>query len=152
MNPVVRLLVILSFMLGLMHISGCASMGDMVGHHSVEDLNSLSLPDTAARTYAASVDEVKQAILFSLKESGLENIAEHQTQTGIWYATGEIGYSWRSNGQFVRMAVKPMQAGENPETVLLYSSLKRFDMNVTEDLDAVRDKLLNLVDSYIEAL
>ena len=152
MSLIFRPLAVWSFVLvGSLLLGGCASMGEMVGHNSVDNLHAMSLPSVAARTYAAPVNEVKQAILFSLKESGLENISEHQTADSIWYATGEVGYSWRSNGQFVRMAAKPVQSGNSPKTSLLYNSIKRFEVNVTEDLVAVRDKLINLVDSYIES-
>jgi hypothetical protein len=129
-------------------ISGCSSM---VGHHKVDDLYDMPLGSEPQRTYRASVDEVKQAALFSMKQTGLENIAERQMGEGVWYVTGEIGYSWRSNGQFVRIAARAEPGSEPAETQVFYDSVKRFEVNVTEDLNVIRDKLLNFMDSFIES-
>lgn len=129
-------------------IGGCAST---VGHHKVEDLHNIQLGKVPARTYEASCEEVKQAALYSLKKTGLENIQEHQMGDAAWYITGEIGYSWRSNGQFVRITARADRASNPPKTQVFYTSLRRFEMNVTEDLGAIRKKLLNFMDSFIES-
>jgi hypothetical protein len=129
-------------------IGGCAST---VGHHKVEDLHNIPLGTVPARIYEASGEEVKQAALYSLKTSGLENIQEHQMGNADWYITGEVGYSWRSNGQFVRIAAS-VDRNSNPlRTKVFYTSLRRFEINVTEDLSVIQNKLLNLMDNFIES-
>jgi hypothetical protein len=122
----------------------------MAGHHKTEDLHEIALDSEPARTYQASIDEVKQAALYSMKQTGLENITEHQQKDELWYITGEIGYSWRSNGQFVRITARSMPDSNSDETQVFYNSLKRFKVNVTEDLSVIRSKLLDFMDSYIE--
>jgi hypothetical protein len=129
-------------------LGGCAST---VGHHKVEDLHNIPLGTVPARTYEASGEEVKQAALYSLKKTGLENIQEHQMGDAAWYITGEIGYSWRSNGQFVRIAASVDRTSNPLRTKVFYTSLRRFEINVTEDLSVIRDKLLDLMDNFIES-
>jgi hypothetical protein len=129
-------------------VSGCGT----VGHHKTSDVYDLPFAVAADRTYAASEEEVRQAALFAMSETGLENIAEHQSNDGIWYATGEISYSWRSNGQFIRVAVRPVESGESPKTEALYSSLKRYEINVTEDLTIIEEKVLTFMDQFIDSM
>jgi len=129
-------------------MGGCGT----IGHHKTSDLYDLPFNAAASRTYAASEDEVKQAALFAMGESGLENIEERRSDDGIWYATGEIGYSWRSNGQFVRVAVRPIESVESPKTEVVYSSLKRYEINVTEDLTIIEEKVLTFMDQFIESM
>lgn len=133
----------------LLLVGGC---GSMVGHHKVEDLHSVPVGVVPARTYEASFDEVRKAALYSVERTGLENLEERQTGDADWYLTAEIGYSWRSNGQFVRVTARTDPESSSPRTYVFYTSLRRFDVNVTEDLGVVRDNILNLMDSYIESL
>ncbi len=142
----VRLFIIIGLALS---IGGCASM---VGHHKVEDLYDVALGSSPARTYQATFEEVRQAALYSMKQTGFENIAEHQNASAGWFVTGEIKYSWRSNGQFVRVSVRAIPGSKPAKTQVFYHSVKRYEMNVTEDLGVIRDKVLNLMDSYIESL
>jgi hypothetical protein len=142
----VRLFVIIVLALS---IGGCASM---VGHHKVEDLYDVALGSSPARTYQATFEEVKQAALYSMQQTGFENIAEHQNASAGWFVTGEIKYSWKSNGQFVRVSVRAIPGSKPAKTQVFYHSVKRFEMNVTENLEVIRDKVLNLMDSYIESL
>lgn len=142
----VRLFVIIGLALS---IGGCASM---VGHHKVEDLYDVALGSSPARTYQATFEEVRQAALYSMQQTGFENIAEHQNASAGWFVTGEIKYSWRSNGQFVRVSVRAIPGSKPAKTQVFYYSVKRYEMNVTENLEVIRDKVLNLMDSYIESL
>ena len=84
--------IVLAFFIG-----GCASM---VGHHKVEDLYDVALGSSPARTYQATFEEARQAALYSMQQTGFENIAEHPNAGADWFVTGEIKYSWKSNGQF----------------------------------------------------
>jgi len=128
-------------------LSGCS----MAGHHKVEDLHQVAMGSSPARTYQVSAEEVKQAALYSMKQTGLENITEHQMGYATWTITGEIGYSWRSNGQFIRISALVDNDTKPQLTKIFYNSLKRFDINVTEDLTVIREKLLNIMDSFIES-
>jgi hypothetical protein len=141
----VRLLVVAGFTLFTL---GCSSMA---GHHKVEDLYDMPLGTEPVRVYQAPIEEVQQAAIYSMNQTGLQNVEEHTMGENGWYITGEIGYSWRSNGQFVRIASR-VEPDSNPvRTQVFYNSLKRFDVNVTEDLNVIQNKLLNLMDSYIES-
>jgi hypothetical protein len=137
-------IIVLAFSIG-----GCASM---VGHHKVEDLYGVALGSSPARTYQATFEEARQAALYSMQQTGMENIAEHPKTSTDWFITGEIKYSWRSNGQFVRVSVSAIPGSKPAKTQAFYHSVKRFEMNVTENLEVIRDKVLNLMDSYIESL
>jgi hypothetical protein len=123
----------------------------MVGHHKVGDLHDIPFGTEPARVYQASLEEVQHAAIYSMEQTGLENVEEHTADDNGWCLIGEIGYSWRSNGQFVRIALRVEPNSEPVRTQVFYNSLKRFEANVTEDLSVIQSKLLNYMDSYIES-
>jgi hypothetical protein len=128
-------------------ISGC---GGMVGHHKAADLNNVNkypLTQGVEKVYKASMENVKEAVRHAVKKTGLDIVEEREVDGSTWYLLGELGYSMQSNGQFVRVLVTK---GDGDTTKVLYNSIKRFEVNVTEDLWAIQDKILMSIDDYIE--
>ena len=84
MNMKITILACIVLLMG-----GC---GSMVGHHSAEDFEKMPLGSNPTRLYQSSYGTVKQAAIYSMQQTGLENIAEHQLGGTAWYVTGEVGY------------------------------------------------------------
>ncbi len=125
----------------------------MVGRHTAEDVSSVPVStDYPKRTYEATLEEVQGAARNALATAQIETVEEGSTDDGIWFIVGEVSYSWRSNGQFLRIAAKPLEDEDVSMTGVFYNSVKRIDMNVTEDLIAVRNNVLSAMDTYIDSL
>ncbi|MGD2064451.1 MAG: PQQ-binding-like beta-propeller repeat protein, partial [Nitrospirota bacterium] len=132
-------------------LTGCATMGNSVGYKSVDDLKGQPLGSVdRCEVFSVGAETMQAAARYGFEQSDLEILEESALDGGGWQVIGK-GRSKKGNGELVRLVVIPGGEPDSPTTEVAYKAIKRFELNITEDLEGVRNRVFANLDEFLVA-
>jgi hypothetical protein len=126
-------------------------MGNSVGYKSVDDLKGQPLGSVdRCEVFSVGAETMQAAARYGFEQSDLEILEESALDGGGWQVIGK-GRSKKGNGELVRLVVIPGGEPDSPTTEVAYKAIKRFELNITEDLEGVRNRVFANLDEFLVA-
>ena len=119
-------------------LAGCASAGKMQDQ---------PLTSGTRVFFAAPNDYVKRAAREALIHAKYEITEEKELDASTYSVLGLLGISMQSNGQWGRVVVKKVS---NTESQAWVHTMRRIDMNITENIDITRQAVTRYMGELVE--